>query len=163
MTEPIPNKYHHSKIYRIVAITADGVIQPKIYIGSSVQKYLSRRLAQHRDTHRLWRIGTLHKKCKSIDIFEEYGIDNCKIQLICDYKCENKEQLQKRELEIIKATEGCINNHTSVYEKTEEGNAERQQKLQSYKKAYREKNKQRISAYMKNYHKNKKDKQNISI
>ena len=80
-----------------------------------------------------------------------------------NFKCENKEQLQKRELEIIKATEGCINNHTAVYEKTPAGDEERQKKLQTYKKQYREKNKVRISQYMFAYNfkkKQEREKQN---
>ena len=42
------------------------------------------------------------------DMFNLYGIDNCKIELVEDFPCDNKEQLLKREGEHIKR-EDCVN------------------------------------------------------
>ena len=41
-------------------------------------------------------------------IFDEYGVDNCKIELIEEFPCENKAQLLKREGFHIQSTD-CVN------------------------------------------------------
>ena len=161
MTEPTVNKYHTGKIYKIIAII-DGVIQPKCYIGASIQKYLCRRFAQHKDGYNNYKKGKLHKSCSSFDLFDEYGVENTKIELIEYCKCESKEELFRKELETIKSTEGCVNRHIAVFQ-TPSNKEEKKKHLQAYKKQYQIKNKERISAYMKNYLLRRKKQENITI
>ena len=44
----------------------------------------------------------------TFDIFDEYGIDNCKVIWIDDYPCNNKKELEAREGYYIESTK-CIN------------------------------------------------------
>lgn len=84
------NIYENGKIYKIINDATD-----KIYIGSTIQP-LSKRLSQHK-----------HKKsCCSRELLE---LGNCKIILIENFKCDNKEQLTAREQYWIDNSSNCIN------------------------------------------------------
>ena len=91
------NKYKNSKIYKIVDIGYN-----KCYIGSTIQA-LSSRMSKHRASYL-----SNTKDCYSCHLFDEFGLENCKIELIELYPCENKEQLKQREGYHIQATE-CVN------------------------------------------------------
>ena len=46
----------------------------------------------------------------SIFLFDEFGIDNCKILLIKDFSCKNKAELEREEgQEILRNIEKCVN------------------------------------------------------
>ena len=95
------NKYHDGKIYRIC-----DVGYTKSYYGSTTQA-LSMRLAGHRRNYRL------HKehKCNKVavyDLFDEFGVKNCKIELVEDFPCETRNELQRQEGHHIRQNE-CIN------------------------------------------------------
>ena len=89
------NKFHNSKIYRIV-----NDVNGMTYYGSTTQT-LSRRMTNHRT------------RCKN-KIYKTYqlfgNIEDCKIFLIENFPCENKEQLEKRERHYIENNE-CINKY----------------------------------------------------
>lgn len=86
--------YSNGKIYKIEP-TCDHD-ECEIYVGSTAQKYLSDRFAQH--NHK-YMSENKHKygKYSSFKLFDKYGFDNCKITLIEAYPCSNKEELNKRE------------------------------------------------------------------
>eukprot|EP00438_Fugacium_kawagutii_P014876 Skav225065 [mRNA] locus=scaffold2293:78966:79457:+ [translate_table: standard] len=96
------NRYENGKIYKVVDIGYN-----KCYIGSTCES-LSKRMQRHRDNYSKYRKGTLNKRVSVIDIFEEYGTENCKIELIENYPCENREELLKREGHFVKNTV-CVN------------------------------------------------------
>jgi len=85
------NKYQLGKIYTIRHPDTD-----KFYIGSTCQQYLSARLSGHR------RHYNTHKKCSS-KIILDLGIDDCYIELLENYPCLNKIELEKREGELIRS------------------------------------------------------------
>ena len=93
--------YKNGKIYKITDIT-----YTKMYIGSTTQS-LSRRFSKHKADYLRWKIGKC-KKVTSYDLFDEFGIENCKIELIEECACENKSQLERKEGEHIKNNE-CVN------------------------------------------------------
>ena len=103
---PHHNKYHNGKIYKITD-TAYTVC----YIGSTVQP-LCNRMAEHRKDYKRFKTGATTVVCASFKILDEYGIENCKIELIEAYPCENKEELRKREGYWIK-TEDCVNKNVA--------------------------------------------------
>ena len=81
----------------------------------------------------------MHKKdskysCSSSILFDKYGLDNCKIELIEIYPCENKEELRKREGYWIRH-EDCVNKNIPDRSKQE----------------WTEQNKERINRYVKEY------------
>ena len=88
--------YSTGKIYQIVP-TCDYE-EGDIYIGSTIRP-LSERMGSHR---------TKSDGCKSKLLFLKYGVENCKIELIEEYPCANRNLLLKREGEIQRSLK-CIN------------------------------------------------------
>ena len=95
------NRYEHGKIYKIVDVGYN-----KCYIGSTCEE-LSQRMARHRSSYMFYLKSKTHKS-KSFDIFDEYGIENCKIEWIEDYPCNSKKELEAREGQYIEHT-NCVN------------------------------------------------------
>ena len=93
-------KYEHSKIFKIVCDETN-----KIFIGSTVQKYLSSRLSQFK---------LLHKNYKNNqsriyrEVFQVLEKESYHIELIENYACKNKLQLRRREKVYVDSTE-CVN------------------------------------------------------
>ena len=109
------------------------------YIGSTTVG-LSSRMAQHRRNYLNYKDGLYHF-VSIYDLFDKYGLENCKIELVEEAPCETKEQLRKIEGQHIR-NEECIN-------KRIEG--------RSTKEWYDE-NKDRISENKKQYYKDNIDK-----
>jgi flagellar biosynthesis component FlhA len=125
------NKYHQAKIYKITDIN-----YTKMYIGSTTQP-LCKRFADHKKTY----IRNQYKSSSSI-IFQEFGIENVKIELIAEVKCENKDQLLQIEGKHIRENK-CVNkNVAGRTQKEYDQLPERKQK----RKEYREKNKEKEEA-----------------
>jgi hypothetical protein len=97
----MPN-YQLGKIYSIRSHMTE-----MIYIGSTCNT-LSRRMANHKDTMKRWKSG-VGAKTTSYDILE-YG--DAYIELIEEYPCNSKILLEKREGEIMRATENTVNRIT---------------------------------------------------
>ena len=94
------NKYQDAKIYKIVVNDYS-----KCYIGSTCET-LSQRFARHRYNHRnakKWNTLTSANR-----LFDEFGYDNCKIELIENFPCNSRDELLRREGYHIKNSE-CIN------------------------------------------------------
>ena len=72
----ITNKYRNGKIYKITDIGYN-----KCYIGSTCEE-LSKRLAHHRGDFKKFLRGVKVSHTRSYDLFNEYGVENCKIELI---------------------------------------------------------------------------------
>ena len=77
------NKYQNGKIYKL---TCDN--SPLIYYGSTCQKYLSSRLAGHKNS-----LNT-ERPCSSKQLFE---LGNVSIHLVEEYPCNSKMELELRE------------------------------------------------------------------
>ena len=98
----IQNKYHNSKIYQITDIA-----YTKCYIGSTCEE-LSMRMARHRANYKSFLNGNKRLNACSYDFFNEYGVENCKIELIEYFPCDTLQELRKREGEHIRNNE-CVN------------------------------------------------------
>ena len=95
------NKYINGKIYIITDIGYN-----KCYYGSTIQT-LAQRMTGHRADYKRYLNG--HKSnVASYKIFDEYGIDNCKIELVELYPCGSKCELEKHEGSYIKSND-CMN------------------------------------------------------
>ena len=68
------NKYQNGKIYKIVDVGYN-----KCYIGSTCES-LSQRMARYRVCYKSFMKG-VSGRTRSFDLFQEFGIDNCKIEL----------------------------------------------------------------------------------
>ena len=69
------NKYHNGKIYKIVDVGYN-----KCYIGSTTES-LSQRIARHRWNYNSY-LKSTSKFMSSFQLFSEFGIENCKLDLL---------------------------------------------------------------------------------
>jgi hypothetical protein len=103
----MPVDYRLAKIYKIESLNPED--ESDIYIGSTCEPTLARRMAGHRRKYECWKNGKYHW-VSSFKLFEKYGVNNCNIFLIEDYPCNNKDQLRKQEGNYIKSMP-CVNKH----------------------------------------------------
>ena len=97
------NKFQKGTIYKVVDIAYS-----KCYIGSTCEK-LCRRFARHKSSYAQYLKGN-HNKNRCFSLFDEFGIENCKIELVEYFPCDTKEQLRQREGFHIKNTT-CLNKY----------------------------------------------------
>ena len=98
------NKYSRGKIYKI-----ECNITGNVYIGSTIEPTLARRLAKHRSDYNLYKQGNITKYITSVKILEggDYNI-----YLIENYPCLSKDELHAREghyIKEFKVAGGCVN------------------------------------------------------
>ena len=127
------NCYKNGKIYKI---TDNGY--NKCNIGSTCE-CLCMRMARHRDKYKQY-LRTGKKHTNVVLLFDEFGIENCKIELIETFPSDSKSMLQRQE--------GIhIRNNDCVNEKIER---------RSHKE-YREDNKERLSQIGKEWYEHNKE------
>ena len=97
----VENRYKKGQIYKIVDVGYN-----LCYIGSTCES-LCQRMSRHRICYRHYQ-KTGKNPIKLFIIFDEYGVENCKIELLEDYHCNTKNELERREGEFIKCSE-CVN------------------------------------------------------
>ena len=136
--------YKNGKIYKIVDIG-----YTKMYIGSTTQP-LYKRFSCHKRNYISWK-NNKHNKVMVYDIFEEFGFDNCKIELIEECPCENRMELNRKEGEFIRNNE-CVNKCIAGRTKQEYYKINKNEILEKQKKHY-EANKDRIIERQKKYQK----------
>ncbi len=100
------NKYNNSKIYKIISKNTN-----MIYIGSTIQKYISSIKAAHSCNYNKWK-SEKGKYCSSFDIFK-FG--DVSIHLLESYKCADKDTLRAREQYWIIKYNNIIVNTTTLY------------------------------------------------
>ena len=142
--------YKLGKIYMIYP-KVDNVDEGDVYYGSTTDT-LARRMSSHR-----------YQSCCKI-LFDKYGVKNCFIELVEEYPCETKEQLNKKEGEYIR-NHKCVNkliagrtgeewytdNKSKISEQKKEYYIENVDKLKEYKKQYYIENKDKRLEYKKQY------------
>ena len=120
--------YSKGLIYKI---SVDG----QTYYGSTVQS-LKRRMWHHKSHYKRWKNGE-GWNCASFKLFDEYGFENCPIELVELYPCASKVELLIREDWYMDNNE-CINEkraHTSE-EQFNEWKAEYHQAHKEERKEY---------------------------
>lgn len=150
--------YQNGKIYVIRSHQTNNV-----YIGSTTQP-LSKRFALH-----LRHFKSQHIYLTSFEIIK-YG--DAYIELLEDCPCDTKEQLLRKEGELIRATENCVNkvisgrtmqeyyidHKESIIEKNKTYYANNRNAIIEQKKQYYSDNKDEIGEKHKNYYIQNKDK-----
>jgi hypothetical protein len=129
--------YSNGKIYKIEPINGE---EGEIYIGSTTKKLLSQRMSKHRSEYNGW-LNSKNTKTTSFDLFDKYGINNCKIILLELVNAKSKDELISREAFYIRSLE-CVNK--VIPDRTTE----------EYKKTYYENNKENIKNRVNEYRKN---------
>ena len=92
--------YQNSKIYKIICN-----ISNQVYIGSTTQPNLSKRLTGHKNAYKRYIEGKNESYITSFKILEQNNYD---IILIENYSCNNKDELKARERYFIENNE-CVN------------------------------------------------------
>lgn len=137
--------YSNGKIYIVRSPHTE-----EVYIGSTVST-LSKRMGQHREKFNLWKKGEHHYfTCfKLIDLGDAY------IELIEEYPCENKNQLERREGQIMRETVNCVNIQIAGQTK-KEYRVDNKEIISEKAKEYRVDNKESILAKHKEYYEDNK-------
>jgi hypothetical protein len=95
--------YSNGKIYSLESDCTN-----KIYIGSTSEKSIKRRLSKHKSNHKR---GKRHS-CTASKILK---YEDVKIILLEDYPCNNKDELSKREQEWIENNKDiCVNKNRTI-------------------------------------------------
>jgi hypothetical protein len=127
--------YQKAKIYKLWSPSKNLV-----YYGSTTQT-LSQRLAKH--------ISHYNCRTKNYSSFIILDCEDYKIELVEEYPCNNKQQLEKKEGEYIKANE-CVNIFVPCRTPKEYYEQHKEQECIRHKK-YNQKYKEEIKEYQKNY------------
>jgi hypothetical protein len=128
--------YSKGKIYKIVSDNFDDV-----YIGSTTQKYLSSRMAQHRGDYRKYKKGYARPDgrktefCSSFTIIEKDP--EARIVFIVNAPSTSKAELEAVEREHMKITKNIVNKNKGQWSDPEY--------VKAYNKKYKEDNKERIN------------------
>ena len=138
----MPINYQNGKVYAIRSHQTD-----KIYIGSTTQS-LARRFAVHKNDKK--RGG---KKCSTSK--EMFQYDDCYIELLENYPCNSKEELLRKEGQLIREND-CVNR--CIAGRTPKEWAQDNKEAVSVKnKKYRENNKEALAQKSKEYYKKNKE------
>lgn len=139
--------YKNGKIYKITSNNSN-----EIYIGSTAQKTLKRRLSGHKKAYKLY----LTKGGKYITSFKIIQYDDYIIELLENYPCNSKTELESREGYWIKNTPNCVNKIIAGRTKQE-----RYPENNTRRKQYRIDNKEKVQDHARIYYNENKDKINI--
>ena len=142
------NKLKHGKIYKIVDVGYN-----KCYIGSTCES-LSQRMARHRKDFRRWK-NDKRNSYSLFDIFDEYGVENCKIELIEKCDVQDKEELRKQEGFHIKGND-CVNKMITGRTRRQRYEDNKEKELLQCK-LYRETHQDEIKQYHQKRYQEKKD------
>ena len=140
--------YTNSKVYKIWSTQGD-----KIYIGSTTKKYLSQRMDKHRTDYKYWKDGR-HGRATSFILFDEYGLENCFIELIETKECNSKDELYKLEGKYIRELD-CVNKNIAG-RTNKEYRADNKEKILAHMKEYYNQNKEQKIDYQSKYRENNK-------
>ena len=90
--------YNNGKLYRIYNPHIEESLE---YVGSTTQLYLSTRMAIHRCGYKRKREKMIGGELSSYKLFDEYGVENCIIELLENYPCADRHELDRREGQFI--------------------------------------------------------------
>ena len=141
------NKYNKSMIYSIRSPATD-----KYYIGSTTQ-LLCKRFSDHKVKYKLY----LDKKHHFVTSFKILELGDAYIELIEEYECDNKTQLEKREGEFIREHKNdCVNKRIEGRTK-KEYTVDTTESRSIYKKQYYDDNKIKLIDKAKKYYVDNKE------
>ena len=84
-------KFQNATIYKVVDIGYN-----KCYIGSTCSS-LDPRIEKHISKYKQFIKGKIKDKVSIYDLFNGYGVETCKIELIEYYPCDTRFELRLRE------------------------------------------------------------------
>jgi len=139
------NSYQNGKVYRIWSLDTND-----IYVGSSSDT-LSNRFCRHKSDYKKWKEGDKTRYCSSSILFDLVGVDNCKIELIKNFPCNSKAELNREEGRIMRENKDIIVNRKLAGRTQKDWFEDNKEQITQYKKEYYEHNKKEISEKTKEY------------
>lgn len=136
--------YCNGKIYRLIP-TIEGVDESDVYYGSTILS-LARRFALHKSDFK-----TKNKFTTAVLLFNKYGVSNVVIELVEEYPCNNRTELELKEGEYIK-NNLCINRCVAG-RKTKDWVIDNLERHLTYQKQWRDSHKE----YRANYYQTNKE------
>jgi len=124
------------------------------HLGSTTKQYLSQRFDTHRSIYKFWQTHKTGSKTMAFRLFDQYGIDNCKIVLLEKVVSDSKDELRIREqhyidtLDCVNRYKACVPDRDIYLKEWRESNKD---VLQIKKKEYYETNKEVIAVEQKDY------------
>jgi len=138
--------YSQGKVYKIESMNSKN--DDDVYFGSTTKKYLSQRMDKHRATYKYWKEkGDKRRYYSVFELFEKYGVENCRIVLLENVNAESKDQLVSIESQYIRNF-ACVNKNIPNRKKNEYYNDNKEKNYEKSKqkgKKYYEANKEVIS------------------
>lgn len=144
-------RYQRGKIYKITDNN-----HTEMYIGSTIDT-LGSRISNHRNKYRKY-LQDKKTRIRSFDLFEKYGIDNCQIELLEEYPCNSKIELEKKEGEYIKNNK-CVNKCIAG-RSNKEYRQDNREKIAEYHRQYQQENKDKLNEKKRQYREENKEKFN---
>jgi len=145
------NSYQNGKVYRIWSLETDS-----IYVGSSCDT-LSNRFSVHKSEYKRWKEGDKTRYCSSSILFDQVGVENCKIELIKNFPCNSKTELNREEGIIQRLYKHLIVNKNEAGRTDKEYRDEHKQEKKEYYDKYYEEHKEEISERRNKYKKEHKE------
>lgn len=137
--------YKNGKIYTIRSNQTDD-----IYIGSTCSP-LYKRLYNHKQHYNSW----VNRGKNYMSSYEIIKYDDCYIELLEEYPCENKQQLRKREGELQREMK-CVNKEIAGRTKKEWYDDNKDRILENKKQKYND-NRDKLNKIKLNYYYRNKD------
>jgi|SRR6056300_414910 len=144
--------YLNGKIYKIASKDTD-----KIYIGSTTGS-LDYRFYRHKQDYCLY-LNNLGFKIYSAELFDEVGVENCYIELICEFPCENAHELACEEGRHQMLNLYNIVNKNIAGRTIKQYYQDKRETILNQKREYYKNNSQTRKDYQNNYNRLKKEQQ----
>ena len=142
------NKYEKGKIYLIT-----DVAYTKCYYGSTCEE-LSKIFWRHKGVYKTFLDGKCSYKHSICQLFDEFGVENCKIELVELFPTQSKIELLQREGYYIK-NNACVNKEVAG-RTPQEYYKDNKEKCAKWNKEWHIKNKDNANERGRNnYHKNR--------
>ena len=116
------SKYIQGKIYKLTSSQTD-----KVYIGSTI-KSLNDRFSNHKYNYKRW----LKSQMDKITSYDLLQYEDVKIELIKEFPCDTKKELEKEEGKLI-LENNCVNKHVAGRTKKESNKIYRHKNKEYYK------------------------------
>ena len=139
-------RYYNGKVYKLTTPHSDMV-----YVGSTIATLVTRK-SKHKHVYNKYKDDKVYgnMSCK----LYELGADDVKIELIEDYPCGCKKDLETRERYWIEKTPNCVN----MIMPTRKWEERSKEEISKIRKEYYEKNKEKMrEAKRKDYLKHKEE------
>jgi hypothetical protein len=141
--------YLFGKVYSITCL-----LTGQTYVGSTAQPELAKRIRSHVSNYKNWSNPNSINKPRYCTSFKALENDAYVVEVIEEFPCEEKKQLEERELWYINTTENCINKYKpsllckKEYQRQyhkEWHQRNKQQQLQYHKERYEKKKQIKMS------------------